>query len=274
MIRPSYFRFARFARGFTLVELLVVMGIIAVLIALLLPALSRARDAANTIACLSNQRQLALLTIMYVNENRGWLPHCSYDNHSPPDPLAWQRQDLTWYEYIVTHSNGAEDTNRNVTDFGTLMICPSNSIGMMYSAAYDRLVKVGSVPSASSGYNSINWIGVNANLATRDDYSQPVLGAPPASGVKYASIRRSSKVMLAIDNDSYLFAGGYYPAEHLRWRHHQNKGINLVFMDGHAITWDYSLLNDPAKNPSFISDYNLLLDNTEVLPWGEGLVAW
>src|SRR6187399_536737 len=60
--------------GFTLVELLVVIGIIAVLIAILLPTLNRAREAANKTACLSNLRQLGQAAIIYCNENKGRFP--------------------------------------------------------------------------------------------------------------------------------------------------------------------------------------------------------
>jgi prepilin-type processing-associated H-X9-DG protein/prepilin-type N-terminal cleavage/methylation domain-containing protein len=60
--------------AFTLVELLVVIGIISILIAMLLPALNKARAAAKSVACLSNLRQVGMGLLMYANENHDYLP--------------------------------------------------------------------------------------------------------------------------------------------------------------------------------------------------------
>jgi prepilin-type N-terminal cleavage/methylation domain-containing protein/prepilin-type processing-associated H-X9-DG protein len=65
---------ASLRRAFTLVELLVVIGIIAVLIAILMPALTRARMSANLVKCQSNFRQVYSALTTYVNENKGVLP--------------------------------------------------------------------------------------------------------------------------------------------------------------------------------------------------------
>jgi len=71
MSRVSHHRSS--SKGFTLVELLVVIGIIAILVSLLLPALNKARSQANSIRCMSNLRQISLGLVAYSSENNGWI---------------------------------------------------------------------------------------------------------------------------------------------------------------------------------------------------------
>lgn len=61
-------------RGFTIIELLVVISVIAVLVAMLLPAIKKARDRTRRAVCLNNQRQMVIALMGYMNEHNGWVP--------------------------------------------------------------------------------------------------------------------------------------------------------------------------------------------------------
>src|SRR5205807_7022069 len=91
--RKSWLRRPRTRVGFTLVELLVVIGIIALLIAILLPALGKARESANSLKCQAQERQIVQAMMLHAIEHHGYMPLSGYpvaglDPVSLEDPKA------------------------------------------------------------------------------------------------------------------------------------------------------------------------------------------
>jgi len=105
--------------AFTLIELLVVIAIIAILAAMLLPVLSVAKEKGKSIACASNEKQIALGYLMYTSDFQNWLPVAG---QARGGSTVWPSE---WYAEISSYF-GREATNiSTLTARGTLQACPS-----------------------------------------------------------------------------------------------------------------------------------------------------
>ncbi len=193
------------AAGFTLVEMLVVIGIIGILLSLMMPSLSRAKAKANQIKCLNHVRQLALSLSMYADDYDGEYPA----RRAPPE--AWPQKLEPYFRdwQIVT--------------------CPADKFGLM------RLVAGSKDPKRSFLINGFN--DYFAKNLSESDYARHRNWRWP-HGMKEASIpnpsqtivfgeKRSGSYHVHMDIDQGLRGNDFEEIEHNR----HSRGSNYAFVD-------------------------------------------
>ena len=239
--------------GFTLVELLVVVAIIALLLSILLPALGKAKEIAVEVACASNMKAQGLANSMYATDNKGWfVPEKLYQGGSygkMPKPNPWN--DTAWpsfsdilIDYAAPPPNEFDDESVK-----TIWQCPGDRDGINRAACYGRNNSIndplpqnkeralGTVSLNGTATQIMYWENIHPDeldviptetVLFMDSESWGTRLVEPAgsdnSPLYEADFRHAAKV--ALDNRGYPFVKG--EAREAGGR------SNLLFFDGHV----------------------------------------
>ena len=253
-----------FKSAFTLVELLVVIGIIALLISILLPALSKAQSVARQASCASNMHQLGLLVIVYATDNKGSLPpivvackdngsgapdnvHYYVDGSNPPE--LWSI--LETYEALTPMSKmcvcpevyGNKGTP-NPTPHGTYKGLTADYPNAVFSYLYSEIIGGLQQPNpAFGGYAPTTAGPVEVNVSgTNYWFARPC---------KQGEIHNSSTTAMFVETNSVYQKPWYY------WAHNLNQYCDLnwvtdVTKNGHQQFYGVGIVH----SPKYMNGYN------------------
>lgn len=207
-------------KAFTLIELLVVISIISLLISILLPALSAARESAKRIQCASQERQIQIALSSYTYDNDGYAPPCYWGSWSDPDPTPPQ------YWSATIAAQGKYLSNAEI------FWCPIRDRWYNGGDVSPMMTNRHNIAWAYTGYG-VNYYGIMPSSEDAYGYQQVNIDAIPASKIV---------AMAEVQVPSYLTA--YTPgrdgwnaiapkASAHRLITHQGTA-NISFFDGHV----------------------------------------
>lgn len=240
--------------GFTLIELLVVISIIAMLISILLPSLQAAREAARTVVCGSNSRQVGLAMSNYSTMNKDWLP--------PAAPVGFTVHEngntRTWVQHMLDAGVFNEASNDN-SESGVrrahlnFLTCPSREQGhdlenhpwrFEFHHAPSNWI-VGRDPVVP--INSVSLVSEKARMTRMDEVVQPIrtLALSEAKQARSDTHPATDRPAGAPDGNN----AGTWVAPH--------RGANFTMLDGHTEFRSYS--GQPGIPPTISDSLDLSL---------------
>src|SRR5688572_29715074 len=247
-------------RAFTLVELLVVIGIISMLISILLPVIGRAREQARGVQCMSNLRQIGTAALLYSHDNKGIVLPMGYTT-GINDNINMRPVILVSGRYL--HKTGITDPNDGRVVTNTPFFCPSAREDQP-AVGYDLYPTKIDDPQAARAWRSVSTAplepglvvdcayGVNATTQYFDICKFPVRRYPgnlpngkyvDTRMTKLTQIRRASETAWIFDGQYGNVMNNVY---RLNGRHDNRRNTNILMFDGSAHKFERKAL--PTNN--------------------------